>query len=804
MTAAEAFEHEWIKQLEQGITAEDVVLAQNLKTSQAVKSDSKPLENAGKQQQPEEQQNYKIEAFIDESNSYKKPIQEKDDKSVEKSKNISEVESNLKDAPATVVQYDVNKSISVDKSIDVNKFADINNSIDVNKSVDVNKKIDVDKSISVDNDININRSIDVDKKSIYATEKTSLKKPCEIQNTSIYESAAFGLPVKEVDPFISSKHLPESSIIVIESDPTIKEFHDDSPGVSNENTDHQISQTKVNIEEEKPLEELSDNHEPIQSKDDNISCEKYAVTEDHKELNKKISLSNDNDINMKSKLVKTSSLFQKKEIAESLSDDSKPLKAHRLSSKLTSLFSADVSSESKNNFDIVNKKERATKLQSRSTDNLAQCSPTSMKHFSPSVTTSNSSLLSPTVSTSPWAAKKKTDFSETKTLSPSVGEVLRSRSFKSAQEIEKKPPVITRSIVTQKIPGGIAAKMANKFTSNDGSSENLAKSPIKTPIKSHSLVHTFDKNENDAIKSKTESNVHEQNNISDSSDLLSSQPIEYSEKEVMKLNIEEVGLVDNKILIDNTNKKINSTIIKTDTPKIQSPAASSPVDEKITNKFELKKVDLFKPPSRSSSPLPKVVSPIQNRATSFQVKKSLENQVTTGLDHDHPNLKGAEDGGTSPTRVNLGKKLVIGTMVSANEKSNTENTIKMKMGSSGCVEMNLGLTNSHKINDNNGDDGNTSEEGEIKDGKSFTRTMLKDTKEKSKSLTRRRGGPSDGSPQAQRKNYRRLYVSKTRTSRVLDPTNCVNNDAAKVMQRVDNDVLKIEFQLKSTDLKLLP
>ena len=83
--------------------------------------------------------------------------------------------------------------------------------------------------------------------------------------------------------------------------------------------------------------------------------------------------------------------------------------------------------------------------------------------------------------------------------------------------------------------------------------------------------------------------------------------------------------------------------------------------------------------------------------------------------------------------------------------------------------------------------------------------MLKETRGKNQSLSRRRAGTNDSSPSSSRKNYRRLYVTKVRNSRVFDADLQIDTAAAaEIMQRVDNDVLKVEFRLKSTDLKLLP
>ena len=91
---------------------------------------------------------------------------------------------------------------------------------------------------------------------------------------------------------------------------------------------------------------------------------------------------------------------------------------------------------------------------------------------------------------------------------------------------------------------------------------------------------------------------------------------------------------------------------------------------------------------------------------------------------------------------------------------------------------------------------------------------MKELRNKSQSLSRRGrsntqdsnsgGNGGSDSPNSPRKNYRRLYVTKVRNSRVYESDFNINSEAAKIMQRVDQDVLQIELKLKSTDLKLLP
>ncbi|XP_002158536.2 serine/threonine-protein kinase dst1 [Hydra vulgaris] len=889
MTAFEAFEHDWIKQLEQGITAEDVVLAQNLKTSQGIiKSDVIVSENTEK---PKLKKQVSIENFdnssVDESNSSCKSLcgetddKLHDNKLMEKQKNSLEVNTPL---------------------IEINNHTD--------------NDISDDKNIAVIKANNICENLD---------KKHFPVKSSEIPNTSISKSDVFEVPVEPIDVPIS-EHVKEAIPVII--DPKTEELHDHPTA----NTDQFISQNEKssseiceNEKENHISSEIysvtSDQHiddmtskkcliteEPII---DDISSKKSSVSEDQKEIHKKI-LSDDTSVSSKS-VTKTPSFSQKKETE---SDDPKQ-KTNRLSSKFASMFSPETTFESKNHTDNLIKKERINKFESKlSADTHVSPTPTLTRPFSPS----NTNQLLQNVSTSPWITKKKTDFLENKTIHSSAGSPGSpgSRNFKGILEIEKKAPVVTRNVVTQKIPGGIAAKMANKFTNN----EEPGRNPIKTSVKLNSSV-TSEKHNSDAAKAKIEVNAVNDHSVTNSQEPINSPPIE-SLKDTAKLNTEEVALGNNKeanmnlliIKSDNFIPEIPSGSNPTSPVNEKNNSVSTPFEEKIAHKIDLKKVDTFKPPPRSTSPLPRVVSPIQNRVAQFQLKKNVDNHVITssdrdhphqkeaddrhsplprvskkseesriklGADHNHPSVKVTEDshnhpsvkvaedghnhpsvkvaedghnhpsvnvaedghnqpsvkvkedghnhpsvkvreddhnqpsvnitedgynhssvkvtkdGHISPTEDNI-KKLVIGPSFNANE-----NKIKMQMGSSGCIQMNFATNNSHGGNEENGDDIETSEDDEMKEGKSFQRTMLKDTKEKSKSLTRRtRGGTGEGSPQAQKKNYRRLYVSKTRTLRVVEPSNCVNNDAAKIMQRVDNDVLKIEFHLKSTDLKLLP
>ena len=63
---------------------------------------------------------------------------------------------------------------------------------------------------------------------------------------------------------------------------------------------------------------------------------------------------------------------------------------------------------------------------------------------------------------------------------------------------------------------------------------------------------------------------------------------------------------------------------------------------------------------------------------------------------------------------------------------------------------------------------------------------------------------SGGSVSGSGKTYRRLYVTKVRNSKVYEHDFDIATEAAKIAQRVDNDVLPEVGKLRSTDLKLLP
>ena len=109
--------------------------------------------------------------------------------------------------------------------------------------------------------------------------------------------------------------------------------------------------------------------------------------------------------------------------------------------------------------------------------------------------------------------------------------------------------------------------------------------------------------------------------------------------------------------------------------------------------------------------------------------------------------------------------------------------LKMTMGKSGAVKMNLDISSSKK--DEHVD---VPEESDKKLRRNSTVSRRRDST-----------GPQ--------KNYRRLYVTKVRNSKIYedyDVTSNIDPATAEIKARVENDVMKIEFVLKSTDLMLLP
>lgn len=125
-----------------------------------------------------------------------------------------------------------------------------------------------------------------------------------------------------------------------------------------------------------------------------------------------------------------------------------------------------------------------------------------------------------------------------------------------------------------------------------------------------------------------------------------------------------------------------------------------------------------------------------------------------------------------------GKKLNIGPLISVGSKNATkEFRHELNNSEPACV----------KIVDS---------EENTRESKSES---INDARNRSESFLRRRN--EEGS---NRKTYRRLYVTKVRNSKVYEHDFDISNEAAKIIQRVDKDVLQVEVKLKSTDLKLLP
>lgn len=316
-------------------------------------------------------------------------------------------------------------------------------------------------------------------------------------------------------------------------------------------------------------------------------------------------------------------------------------------------------------------------------------------------------------------------------------------SDKQKTDLPEQSPKTSRNSFRGKIPGGIAAKMANKFDSSSGRSspQHNQKTERKTNLKDERISRA-------------------------KSDIKPDEPIP---------KIDPKGSTTDK-------KSVKSVMQNESTQK--GPAAVSSTNESKG------------PLSNNSS---KVNNPLK-----MPEKQNQDIKFCLAL-----------GGSVSPS----GKKLTIGPLVSLAEKKGDDNVqkkdvdlekaeevregrkeldgkqpIRMKMGSGAPIKLGIG-----RPQRKSGDDS-------IKMDESSKRApMLKETRGKSQSLSRRRAGTNDSSPSSSRKNYRRLYVTKVRNSRVFDADLQIDTAAAaEIMQRVDNDVLKVEFRLKSTDLKLLP
>jgi len=339
-----------------------------------------------------------------------------------------------------------------------------------------------------------------------------------------------------------------------------------------------------------------------------------------------------------------------------------------------------------------------------------------------------------------------------RTVSPTNTKTQSPLNQRKIEDTDKSSPKVNRGSVRGKIPGGIAAKMANKFSSPGSSTDNSPKQKAKFEKKAVAIPKVEAKTNDSHAKDET------------------------------KINEE----ANDKIHLDeNKNEK-----------KVEEQKPSTPVEEKKPNTPKAEKKTIAPPVAEKKPVVEKKPSkPVAEKKTSQDIVFSM----TLG-------------GSLSSS----GKKLTVGPLVScadANSETMQEDDeskeeyeieadeskdtvpIKMKMGAGGSIKLGLGRPN-RRASD-------LPQPVSVEEAKRAPK--LKELK-KSQSMSRRRSNTAEGSsPSAPRKNYRRLYVTKVRNSKVFDPEFSIDScAAAQIMQRVDNDVLKVEVRLKSTDLKLLP
>jgi len=163
----------------------------------------------------------------------------------------------------------------------------------------------------------------------------------------------------------------------------------------------------------------------------------------------------------------------------------------------------------------------------------------------------------------------------------------------------------------------------------------------------------------------------------------------------------------------------------------------------------------------------------------------------------------------SPAAADEQKSLTV-IPTSKDEDSEEVKVVTSTDKKNGAVRVKLGVGRPNwkrnQPNSKKNDDG-SEEYDEMPDVQQKQAPSLKELRGKSQSFSRRtRSNTQEGgsSPNSPRKNYRRLYVTKVRNSRVFDADFNLDSEATKIMQRVDKDVLQVELRLKSTDLKLLP
>ncbi|XP_057294270.1 death-associated protein kinase related-like [Hydractinia symbiolongicarpus] len=725
MSACEALEHSWLKQLEGGLTAEDVIQAQHIQLEKPEDVVISPLV------EDEYPSSSESETPLEKSTEILKD-KTSDSVASDKKEEKNEKETNIDTAAE-------NETSFVDKSEPGPVGEDEPNSVNENESTSVSG----------------NESTSVIEK---APSSVSNSKPSPVANS-------------ETDAKITSEAKENIDDNKSKNEKTIpkeakKSKEMEKKEVSKENNKEAENKKKI-LEDEENKKEVLEEEETQEDKDGKMEVERDSV----QHVDKTTPHTSEPKVGKIEKVTKKTEIVEEKKPVVTSSDKSlhkntvKPISTGM--PKLTALekrkqaFELAAKADSVKNNRTPNRFERPS---SGRTSSSSSTSSTPSRTESPTKLTGrnsqNGSNKSSAESSPVIARKEDVHRSASPTTTPAVGSPARLRKEGNNREGAKSPAGksnLHNTSVRGKIPGGIAAKMAGKFS-------NMAES---TPGRSSPKPMFVKRNSMEKMSKPTTPTESGEKHLPGTSEKQESQVKEELPKTKKTHSKEEDA---SKVEKSESNKKTESPkIVQSKTPTHTNSSASSAAD--IKNNNDTKTEDQT---NKQPSALP----------------KDLKVSMTLG------------GGSMSPS----GKKLTVGKLVSSASKKQQEQDekndeaeekdrnssepppMKLQMGKGGSVKMKLGIGRPNKKPETNGDD--------------IRAPKLKELRGKSTSLSRRR---ADSSPNSPRKNYRRLYVTKVRNSKLYDPDfNIMNSEAAKIMQRVDNDVLQVELRLTSTDLKLLP
>lgn len=719
MSAREALEHSWLKQLEGGLTAEDVIQAQHIQLEKPEDVVISPLvEDEYPSSSESETPLEKSTEILKDKTSDSVASDKKEEKNEEET-NVDTAAENEpsfvnKNEPSPVSE---NEPTFVSENEPTSLSENKPNSVSENESTSVNE---TDAKITS----KAKENIDDDKSK---SEKTILKEAEKSKEMEKKEVSKENNKEAENKKEILEDEENKKEVLEEEETQEDKEGKMEVERDSAQHVDKKDDKTTPHISEPKvgKIEKVTKKTEIVEEK-------KPAVTSSDKSSHKNTVKPISTGMPKLTALEKRKQAFELAAKADSVKNNRTPNRFERPSSGRTSSSSSTSSTPSRT--------ESPTKLTGRNSRNGSNKS---------------SAESSPVI-----ARKEDVHRSASPTTTPAVGSPARLRKEGNNREGAKSPAGrsnLHNTSVRGKIPGGIAAKMAGKFS-------NMAES---TPGRSSPKPVFVKRNSMEKMSKPTTPTESGEKHLPGTSEKQEWQVKEELPKTEKKHSKEEDT---SKVEKSESDKKTESPkIAQSKTPAHTNSSASSAAD--IKNNNDTKTEDKT---NKQPSALP----------------KDLKVSMTLG------------GGSMSPS----GKKLTVGKLVSSASKKQQEQDeendeaekkdqsasepppMRLQMGKGGSVKMKLGTGRPNKKPETNGDD--------------IRAPKLKELRGKNTSLSRRR---ADSSPNSPRKNYRRLYVTKVRNSKLYDPDfNIMNSEAAKIMQRVDNDVLQVELRLTSTDLKLLP